>query len=324
MIRLNGLIPPICTPLREDGVDARSLARLIEHQLATGVDGIFVLGSSGEAVYLNDRERARVVDVARVTVSNAVPLLVGALEATATRVSQQMRRLEPNGGITAWVVTAPFYAACSITEVAEHFRAVAKGTERPVLAYDIPGNVGRPLDRRVVLELLQSQALAGLKDSSGSLDGLEALVEQLGADRPVSLLTGVDAKAAAALTMGADGLVPGLANIRPGYFLQLINACRDGDRARAVVFQEAIAQLAGVFRIGERYGVGRHASELGALKTVLVDEGIISTPAVSVPMSPLPQNARDDVRQLVQAVDRRLDVALSSASTVDDRKESRD
>lgn len=310
MTRLRGLVPPICTPLDDDGlVDERSLARLIEYQLAAGVDGIFVLGSSGEAVYLDDPQRRRVLEVARSAVSGAVPLLVGALEATTARVIDQVRMLEGNG-VDAWVVTAPFYANCSPAEVTEHFRRIAGAAGHPVLAYDIPGNVGRRLDLDVSAQLLQERTIAGLKDSSGTLEDFSVLLGRTGQDRTVSLLTGVDAKASEALDLGADGLIPGLANVRPGYFVELLRAHGAGDRRRASAYQDAITGLTALFGIGLRHGVGRHASELGGLKAVLNQEGVIATTAVSPPMSRYPQAARLEALELLAAIDSALEAAL--------------
>jgi len=322
MSRLTGLIPPICTPVDDNGlVDEPSLARLIEHQLGAGVDGIFVLGSSGEAAYLNDHERARVLDVAKATIANAVPLLAGALDATTNRVIDQLRTLDGRG-VDAWVVTAPFYANCSPAEVADHFRHIAAQAERPVLAYDIPGNVGRRLDVEVSARLLEDQVIAGLKDSSGTLDDFGTLLTQTGPDRAVSLLTGVDSKAAEALSMGADGLIPGLANVRPGYFVELIKAHAAGDRERVAAFQLAITRLTELFDIGQRHGIGRHASELGGLKSVLAHEGVIATTAVSIPMSRYPEAARTETLALVAAIDEQLAAALNTSNEPSHSKES--
>ena len=312
-----GLIPPVCTPLQVDGsVDSRSLARLLEHLLEAGVDGVFVLGSSGEAAYLDDRASRAVVDVARATVGGQVPLLVGALDTTAPRVLDRITQLG-DAGVDAFVVTGPFYANTSATETAEHFRAIAAGCERPVIAYDIPGNVGRRLDRATMVDLLVGGVLAGLKDSSGTLDALRRIIDVVGEPRTVTLMTGVDSLADLALGIGADGLIPGLANIRPGYFRQIMDAHAAGDAPRMHAYQRAVTELTDVFGLGEKYGVGRHASELGALKHVLLADGVIASAALSCPMSPYPEPARTELLDLVADIDARLARRLESVSVPD-------
>lgn len=313
---LSGLIPPLCTPLTAAGeVDAESLTALLNHQLDAGVDGVFVLGSSGEAAYLDARRRQQVVQVAAATVAGRVPLLVGALDTVANRVIDQL------DGITeaadAVVVTAPFYANCSNAEIEAHFRAIAAACPLPLLAYDIPSNVGRRLDVSVSARLLQDGVLAGLKDSSGTLDDLRRLIMWLGPDREAVLLTGVDALADVALSIGADGLIPGLANARPGFFTGLLEANRAGDRAKVAAYQEAIIDLTAIFGIGQRHGTGRHASELGALKHVMVRDGVIATAQVSAPMSPYPQAAVDELHELVAAIDLRLQQRLAALSAAE-------
>lgn len=315
MATFQGLIPPLCTPLNDDGgVDTDSLARLLEHQLSAGVDGVFVLGSSGEAAYLDDVARLTVVTVARATVAGAVPLLVGALDSTPARVIEQIRRLDATG-LDGWVVTAPFYANCNNNEVAQHFRAIAAVSELPLLAYDIPGNVGRRLDVSVSAELLQDGVLAGLKDSSGTLDDLRRLIHEMGTPRSAALLTGVDALADLALTIGADGLIPGLANARPSYFVELIKAHNANDTATVDAYQDAILELTEIFSVGQRHGTGRHASELGALKHILASDRVIAEPIVSAPLTPYPTAAVAELTELVAGIDKRLEERLIAPDT---------
>jgi 4-hydroxy-tetrahydrodipicolinate synthase len=298
---VTGIVPPVCTPFDADGdLDVTGLERLVAALLDAGVSGLFVLGSSGEAAYLADERRRRVVDVVVGTVAGAVPVLVGALDTVADRVVAQTRLLDREG-VAGWVVTAPYYARTSDAETFRHFQLVAAGTGRPVFAYDIPGNVGRKLPFEVAAELLERGVIAGLKDSSGDHDGFARLVADLGPDRSAALLTGSDTGALAALDAGADGIVPGLANVFPDLFVALAAAVRDGVPSAAAGLQEAITVRAGLFSIGERHGLARHASELGALKLLLHERGLIATPLLAPPLSPYPASARAELLELMGA-----------------------
>ena len=133
MTTFTGIITPLCTPLDADGsVDARSLERLVSRQLDAGVHGVFALGSSGEAIYLNDSSRARVLDVVVSTVAGAVPVFAGALAGSTARVVQQARWI---GGfaVDAIVVTPPFYADVSDAETVTHFETVAAVSTVPII-----------------------------------------------------------------------------------------------------------------------------------------------------------------------------------------------
>lgn len=295
MTRFTGIIPPIVTPLGDDGeVDAASLAAVVERQLAAGVHGVFALGSSGEGTYLRDADRRTVVEVVVGVVGGSVPVFGGAVDTTTRRVVDQLRWLE-HAGVDAVVVTAPFYANVTQAETLTHFRAVAAASALPVLAYDIPSNVGRKLEASTTIELLLEGTLAGVKDSSGDTAQFREILAAVGADRACSVLTGADTGALAALDAGADGVVPGIGNVEPAWFVELLAAVRSGDRAVAEELQQRIIRLTEVFRVGERHGIGRHASELGGLKTALHQSGVIASAAVSVPMSPYPASARQEL-----------------------------
>jgi 4-hydroxy-tetrahydrodipicolinate synthase len=301
MRRITGVIPPVCTPLDTDGsVDTRSLERLVERLLAAGVDGIFALGSSGEAIYLNDADRRKVLEVVVGTVGGSATVFAGALDATPARVVDQIRWIEGSRA-NVLLVTAPFYANVSDAETTRHFELVSASASLPVLAYDIPGNVGRKLSTQVTIDLLSRDVIAGVKDSSGVMDGLVDVLSATGVDRGSSILTGADVLAADSLAAGADGLVPGLGNVRPNLFVELYAAHLAGDAEAVRRAQAAITTMSGIFGIGERYGLGRHASEIGALKAVLHREGIIASPTTPAPLTPYPAEAVADLERLLGA-----------------------
>ncbi|MFV0425872.1 MAG: dihydrodipicolinate synthase family protein [Beutenbergiaceae bacterium] len=307
MTQFSGLIPPIITPLTPDGsVDHASLRSLIEFQLAAGVSGIFVLGSSGEAIYLDDGARVEVAGIAADALAGRAALLVGTLDSTPARVIAQSR-LFKGVYVDGFVVTAPFYANPSPAEVTRHFHAIAAATQTPILAYDIPGNTGRRLDHTIVTELLTDGTIVGFKDSSGSLTEFRLILDALGENRTTAMLTGADTLADLAMILGADGLIPGLANVRPELFVSLLNAIRDGYSQQAVTYQSAITEFVSIFGAGQRYGLGRHASELGALKYLLHRRGVIEHTTVSAPMTPYPVDALRDV----DTIDSRVEGILS-------------
>lgn len=302
--RFTGVIPPICTPLDSDGaVDTRSLRRLVERLLAAGVDGVFALGSSGEAIYLDDAARRTVLEVVVGTVAGSAAVFAGALEASPARVIEQIRWIEAHP-VDALVVTAPFYANVADAETTRHFEVVSAAASVPVLAYDIPGNVGRKLPAQVTIDLLGRGVVAGLKDSSGDMHDLVEVLDATGGDRACSIFTGSDVLAADSLAAGVDGLVPGLGNVCPDLFVELYAAHRTGDSAALRRAQAAVTALAGIFGVGEKYGLGRHASQVGALKAVLSRDGIIASPAVPAPLRPYPEEAVAEVGGLLEAMGR--------------------
>ncbi|MHB9861822.1 dihydrodipicolinate synthase family protein [Streptomyces sp. YIM S03343] len=287
---LTGVVPPLCTPLTPDReVDVPSLLRLVDHLVSAGVHGLFVLGSSSEAAYLTDRQRLLVVESVTAHVAGQVPVLAGAIDMTTPRVLDHVAAVT-SAGADAVVVTAPFYTRTHPAEIARHYRLVAAASPVPVVAYDIPVAVGSKLPAALVLELAEEGVLAGVKDSSGDVAGFRELTtgtrERTGlAD--FSVLTGSEVVVDLAMSLGAQGAVPGLANVDPDGYVRLHRLCVSGDWAGARAEQERLCTLFGLTGAGDPSRMGGSSSALGAFKAALHLRGVIACPATAEPQVPL-------------------------------------
>lgn len=287
---LTGVVPPVCTPLTPDReVDVPSLVRLVDHLVAGGVDALFVLGTTSEAAYLTDAQRRRVVETVVGHVGGQLPVLAGAIDMTTPRVLDHVRSVTA-AGAEAVVATAPFYTRTHPAEIARHYRLLAAGSPVPVFAYDIPVAVHSELPAEVVLDLAADGVIAGLKDSSGDLAAFRTVVTGARADSALdgfTTLTGSELIVDAALALGADGAVPGLANVDPVGYVRLDRLCRAGDRDRARAEQERLCALFGMITTGDPTRMGPSSSALGAFKAALHLRGVIDCPATAEPQVPL-------------------------------------
>ncbi|MFK4149864.1 dihydrodipicolinate synthase family protein [Streptomyces sp. NPDC004065] len=304
---LTGVVPPVCTPLTEEReVDVPSLLRLVEHLVEGGVHGLFVLGSTSEAAYLTDRQRRQVVEAVVGYVGGQLPVLAGAIDMATARVLEHVAAVTA-AGAQAVVVTAPFYArAAHPAEIARHYRRVAAGSPVPVLAYDIPVSVPARLPAALVLQLAAEGVLAGLKDSSGDLGGFREVVTGLRAHPETaafSVLTGSELITDAALAVGADGAVPGLANVDPHGYVRLYRLARAGDWDGARAEQERLCALFAITRAGDPARMGAGSSALGAFKTALHLRGIIDCPATADPQIPLSHEETQQIARLLAAAE---------------------
>ncbi|MFF3910165.1 dihydrodipicolinate synthase family protein [Streptomyces sp. NPDC001848] len=303
-VPLSGVVPPVCTPLTPDReVDVPSLLRLVDHLVQGGVQGLFVLGSTSEAAFLTDRQRRRVVETVVAHVGGQLPVIAGAIDMTTPRVLDHVREVTA-AGAQAVVVTAPFYTRTHPAEIVRHYRLIAHHSPVPVVAYDIPVSVHVKLGPELVLELAADGTLAGLKDSSGDLAGLRAVVTGM-RSRPgtagFSALTGSELLVDSALALGADGAVPGLANVDPEGYVRLDRLCRAGDWEAARAEQERLCALYGMVRAGDPARMGGSSSALGAFKTALHLRGVITCPATAEPQVPLTQEEREEVGRCLAA-----------------------
>ncbi|WP_238012915.1 dihydrodipicolinate synthase family protein [Dactylosporangium sp. AC04546] len=286
---LTGVIPPVCTPLTPDfAVDTASLTRLLDHLLAGGVDGLFVLGSTSEVAYLPDAHRRVVLDTVVGHVAGQVPVLAGVIDMTTLRVLDHVRAAV-DAGVDGLVATAPFYARTHPVEIALHFRTIAAAAGLPLYAYDLPVSVHSKLPGDLLLDLAGEGVLAGLKDSSGDEGGFRNVLlgrRERDGLAGFSVLTGSELTVDSALWMGADGVVPGLGNVDPHGYTRLYRAAAAGDWAAARTEQERLVRLFDLVTVG-RGRMGHGSSALGAFKAALYLRGVIAHPTTAVPQIPL-------------------------------------
>jgi 4-hydroxy-tetrahydrodipicolinate synthase len=287
--RLRGVIPPLCTPLTSAlDVDVGSLERLVDHLVDAGVDGLFALGSTGEAAFLPDAQRRTVLDVVVGRVAGQLPVIAGAIDTTTLRVAEHAAGAVA-AGCDAVVVTAPFYARTHPSEVERHLRMLGERLPVPVFAYDIPVSTHTKLDADMLLTLAAEGLLAGVKDSSGDDAGLRFLTrerDRRGLDE-FAVLTGSEVLVDVAMAVGADGVVPGLGNVDPAGYVRLVRHCRDGDWPAARREQERLIRLFDIVGVGDRARMGASAAGLGAFKAALHRLGVIDCPVTAPPQTPL-------------------------------------
>ncbi|WP_167133227.1 dihydrodipicolinate synthase family protein [Paramicrobacterium chengjingii] len=295
----SGVIPPVITPLTDSGeLDLDSLESLVNHLIDGGVNGLFVLGSSGEVAFLTDADRQRVVATAVRVAAGRVPVLAGVNETSTRRVIEQVRLVE-SGGADAIVATAPFYVLPNADEIDQHFRLVAASTDLPLFAYDVPVRVRTKLDIAMLVRLGTEGVIVGVKDSSGDDVGFRRLVlANRAAGSPLSLLTGHEVVADGALLAGAVGVVPGLGNVDPHGYAQLVAAAHRGDWAEAKRMQDRLTELFEI--VFQASGVSGEAGGVGAFKEALAHQGVIASGRMS---PPIPRLEADVVSRITAIVD---------------------
>lgn len=295
---IHGVIPPLVTPLDESGeVDELSLRRLVDFQLMAGVHGLFALGSSGEVSFLDDKQRDLVARIVVEQVDSRVPVLAGAIETSARRVIDRIEALAKMG-VSYAVVTAPFYAVTCETDVANHFRYIAKHSAVPVVAYDIPVCVHTKLSPQMLVDLGIEKAIVAVKDSSGDQGMMRKLIRlNRQAGQPLRLFTGTEVVVDANLLMGMDGVVPGLGNVDPAGYVRLYELAKAGNWQAAKTEQD---RLEAIFEIiYAQLDYPGPAGAIGAFKQALVQQGIIRTCQTSIPLRRISKEAEKNIKKIM-------------------------
>lgn len=295
-----GVVPPVVTPDTPDHqLDVVSFERSINRLIEAGVDGLFFLGSSGEVVFATDERRDQIVREAVRIVDHRVPVLVGIIDTQTERVLEHGRRALALGA-DALVATAPFYALGGPHDVEEHFRILHQELDAPLFAYDIPVCVHTKLPWKMLARLGTEGVLAGVKDSSGDDVSFRYLVQENEKNgHPLILLTGHEIVVDGALLSGADGSVPGLANVEPEGYVRMWKAAQEGNWAEVKREQDRLNEISHIFDVTT--GVQGYGAGVGAFKCALNLMGIFDSDQMPRPVKPLDGQNREAIKQVLVA-----------------------
>lgn len=196
------------------------------------------------------------------------------------------------------VATCPFYALGGMAEVEEHFRILHAELDLPIFAYDIPVCVHTKLPWKLLAKLGAEGVLAGVKDSSGDDVSFRYLVqenEKLG--HPLTLLTGHEVVVDGAYLGGADGSVPGLANVEPEGYVRMWKAAQAGDWATVKAEQDRLNEISHIWDVTT--GVQGYAGGVGAFKTAMHLMGVFDSPTMPRPVKALEGENVEAIRKVL-------------------------
>lgn len=250
-LQLHGIIPPLVTPLLDrDTLDVAGLTRLIEHVLAGGVHGLFILGTTGEAPSLSYRLRRELIERVCQLVQGRVPVLVGITD-TSFVESVQLAEHAARSGAAAVVLSTPYYFPAGQTELTGYVENIVPQLPLPLVLYNMPSLTKVWFDIDTLLRLTQQTRIIGIKDSSGDIDYFQQVL-MLRATRPDwSFMIGPEHLLPAAMRLGGDGGVSGGANIFPRLFVDCYEAAVEHDLGKARQTKHAIDELQQIYAIGK-------------------------------------------------------------------------
>lgn len=269
MKKIKGIIPPMVTPLTSEGqIDREGTENLVEHIIAGGVGGIFILGTTGEAQSLTHEQRKNFVELVCSKVSGRVPVLVG-ISDTAIDESISLAEFANNCGAAGVVAAAPYYLAPSQQEMVEYFGHLADSVSLPLYLYNMPSCVKVFLEVDTVKKLSDHPNIAGLKDSSANMTYFQKLLYMF-RNTDFALYMGPEEMTAEAVMAGADGGINGGANLCPGLYTAMYKAAAENNCKKVAELQEKIMAIS-----TELYGIGKYGSSyLKGLKCALSEVGL--------------------------------------------------
>lgn len=228
----------IVTPFNSDfSIDEMALRGLVDWQISEGVHFLVPCGSTGEAQTLTLEEQRRVVEITVEVTAGRVPVVAGAGSNDTRRAIEQSIVMQ-EAGATHLLHVSPAYNKPPQRGMIEHFTAVAKSVDLPIVLYNVPGRTASNMQALTTLELAQIPNIVAVKEASGDLSQIEEILR----DRPpgFGVLSGDDSLTLPLMVMGGDGVISVVANATPRVMAALVEAAAAGDYATARAMHELV------------------------------------------------------------------------------------
>ncbi|MEM1659209.1 MAG: dihydrodipicolinate synthase family protein [Candidatus Jordarchaeales archaeon] len=228
---LHGVIPPLITPFNREGeIDETFLRTHVDYLVECGVHGVFCLSSVGEFAYLSDEEKLKIIEIVVEEVAGRVPVLVG-VGHFSFRVSLNYAKAAERLGADGLVAILLPYFPVTDAMAYEYYASLAKSTGLPTLIYNFPTVTGFNISPETVVRLAEVGNVVGIKDTVVDPQHTLKILEL--APKDFSVFPGSEVTLQAAMEAGASGMILGSTNIDPRPAIELYNAYRSGDIARA-------------------------------------------------------------------------------------------
>jgi len=243
------------TPLKDrDTLDVSGLERVIRHVLAGGVQGLFLLGTTGEGTSLSHRLRRELIERSSRLVAGRVPLLAGITD-TSFVESVNLARAAAEAGADAVVLSPPYSMPEDQVELREYLEHILPELPLPLFLYNLPPLTKVAFELDVVRWALDQPRIVGMKDSSGSMIYFNRVREVTRVRAGWALLVGPEELLAEAVLLGGHGGVCAGANIFPRLYVELYDAAERGDLPRVRALHSMAMRVA-----EEIYRIGSHSS----------------------------------------------------------------
>ncbi|GAA1242522.1 4-hydroxy-tetrahydrodipicolinate synthase [Kitasatospora nipponensis] len=276
--QLRGILVPLITPFTADGeLAAEALESLAHGLLDEGAGGLVALGTTGEPSALDPEERATVLDVcARVCRERGAPLVIGAGGGGTRQSVAALAELRAYPEAVAALTTVPAFVRPGAAGVLAHFEELAAHSPVPLVVYHIPYRTGQELDAGALRAVGALPRVVGVKYATGGVDAQTvALLGDLPDD--FAVLAGDDAVLSPLLALGASGGILASAHLATARFVELTEAWRAGEAARARALGHRLAALSASAFAEPNPTV---------IKGVLHAQGRIPSAAVRLPLLP--------------------------------------
>lgn len=229
-----GMATAMVTPMTPEGVDYEALGRFIDFQLASGINALVAVGTTGESATLTPEERKKVISFTIDRVAGRVPVIAG------TGTNNTLHAIDysvsaAQAGADALLVVTPYYNKATQNGLIAHFTAIADKVDKPIILYNVPSRTGCNLLPATVEKLAEHPNVAAIKEASGNMSQVVELFARCG-DK-IDVYSGEDGLTVPMLAMGGMGTISVLSNVIPKGAVEMTDAFFAGDLRKAAALQ---------------------------------------------------------------------------------------
>ncbi len=230
-----GAATAIVTPMRADGsIDFESFGRLIEWQIAEGIDAIVAAGTTGEGSTLSDEEHKSVVEFAVKTAAKRVPVIAGT-GSNDIAYAKELTKFSCDIGADAMLVVTPYYNKATQNGLIKSFTEVADISTKPVILYNVPSRTGCNIQPKTCAVLAEHPNIAAIKEASGNISQIAEIAALT--QGKLDIYSGNDDQIVPVMSLGGKGVISVLSNILPKETSQICKSYLSGDVKTSLFLQ---------------------------------------------------------------------------------------
>ena len=229
-----GIATALITPMNKNGIDYESFGRLIDWQIAEGINALVIAGTTGEGSTLIDDEHRDVVEFSVKRAAGRVPIIAGT-GSNYTAYAIELTKHCCDVGADAMLVVTPYYNKATQAGLVKSFTAIADASTKPIILYNVPSRTGCSLVPATCSILADHEKIVGIKEASGNISKIVETAALVG-DK-LDIYSGNDDQIVPVLSMGGAGCISVLSNVIPRETCEITNRYFAGDITGAAKLQ---------------------------------------------------------------------------------------
>lgn len=289
-----GSIVAIVTPMQADGsLDLTALKSLLDWHVSEGTSAVVIVGTTGESPTVNVEEHCELIKVTVDHLRGRIPVIAGT-GGNSTLEAIELTAYAKSVGANASLQVVPYYNKPTQEGMYQHFKTIAESVELPMILYNVPGRTVADMNNATIVRLAQVPGIRGIKDATGNLERLCALLVELKAKKldEFAVFSGDDLSAIFLMLMGGHGNISVTANVAPKMMSQLCEAAITGDLSKArQIHLELLKLHQMMFMEPNPIPVKWALHLMGKIES-----------GIRLPLLPMSQNLREPLKQELQAI----------------------